>query len=331
MANAAGTFNLDVGNVPGSARGGAVVLSAGGSQEFSFTDALRDGMTSFQLSLSNSTDPAAGPATGPADAVGAASPGTALAAAFFQPAALALTIGLIGTPSAEFDGSATAGPGGEPGSSASSAAGAAGQSLSQSSGSSGSTASDDGAGAETQTTPLFFKNLLSAIDEAIRDEGEKLGNRLPVVKSTLRLLERVTVLGEALGWHRPPIVRLLCRKLIDVVEQPGVPAAVGAGNPPRAPRLGGQPTSPVPARWDEALEWLSMAEKPTEIGVPRHSDKGIQAVLGRHFLVHCCLSGQGSYLDQIEREDPPCLTRLPRRHCRLTRRNGKPHEPMRPR
>ena len=29
-------------------------------------------------------------------------------------------------------------------------------------------------------------------------------------------------------------------------------------------------------------------------------------------LVHCCLSGQGSYLDQVEREDPPCLTRLPR-------------------
>ncbi len=121
--------------------------------------------------------------------------------------------------------------------------------------------------AETQTTPLFFKKLLSAIDEAIRDEGEKLGKRLPVVKSTLRLLERVTVLGEALGWHRPPIMRLLLRKLIDVVEQPGVPAAVGAGNPARAPRLGGRPTSPVPARWDEALERLSMAEKPTEFGV----------------------------------------------------------------
>ncbi len=64
MANAAGTFNLDVGNVPGSARGGAVVLSAGGSQEFSFTDALREGMTSFQLNLSDAADPAGGPATG---------------------------------------------------------------------------------------------------------------------------------------------------------------------------------------------------------------------------------------------------------------------------
>ena len=165
--------------MPGSARGGAVVLSADGSQEFSFTDALREGMTSFQLSLSDSTDPAGGPATGPADAVGATSPGVALAAGLSQQAALALTIGLIGTPSGEFDGTAAAGPAGDPGSSASSAAAGAGQSLSQNSGTNGSTASDDGAGAESQPTPLFFKNLLNAIDEAIRDEGEKLRQTAP--------------------------------------------------------------------------------------------------------------------------------------------------------
>jgi hypothetical protein len=267
-ANAAGSFNLDVGNVPGSARGGAVVLSANGSQEFSFTDALREGIISFQLNLSDSAAPAGGPATGPADAIGSTSPGTALAAGFSQQAALALTIGIgmIGSPSGELD--TTAGPGGGPGLSANSVAGVVGQSLSPNREPSGSAAGDDRSVAETETTP-FLKKLLSAIDEALGGEGANLGKRIPGAKSTLRFLERMTVLSEALGWHRPPIVRLLLRKLIDVVERPGVPAALRAVNPARAPRPGLSPTSPVATgsdeaqRWDEALERLTRAGRTT--------------------------------------------------------------------
>ena len=47
MENAAGTFNLDVANVPSTARGGEVQVSAGGVSSEEFTAALRGGETSF--------------------------------------------------------------------------------------------------------------------------------------------------------------------------------------------------------------------------------------------------------------------------------------------
>ena len=50
MANLAGTFNLDVSNVPDSARGGAVTMAGGSSQIVSFTDALRSGGSQFEVS-----------------------------------------------------------------------------------------------------------------------------------------------------------------------------------------------------------------------------------------------------------------------------------------
>jgi hypothetical protein len=51
VAGVAGTFKLNVGDVPGEARGGAVVLTPGGNQLISFTDAMRGGTTEFVVNV----------------------------------------------------------------------------------------------------------------------------------------------------------------------------------------------------------------------------------------------------------------------------------------
>jgi hypothetical protein len=51
MANEAGTFKLNVADVPAAARGGAVVLGATTSQLLAFTDGLREGQTSFVIQV----------------------------------------------------------------------------------------------------------------------------------------------------------------------------------------------------------------------------------------------------------------------------------------
>ena len=198
----------------------------GGSQEFSFTDALREGMTSFQLNLSDAAGPAGGPATGPADAVGATSPGTALAAAFTQPAALALTIGLIGTPSAEFDATAAQGRAAsrDP---AERRGQHAGQSLSQNSGANGSTASDDG-------EVLRRKQYLSSSKSYWRDRRGHTRRRREVGQTASRGEVHASAPRAHHGPGRGPGLAPTAdhapavAKLIDVVDRPGVPAEVGA-------------------------------------------------------------------------------------------------------
>ncbi len=51
LAGVSGTFNLNVGDVPLTARGGAVLLNSLGGELFTFTDALRSGTTDFLLNL----------------------------------------------------------------------------------------------------------------------------------------------------------------------------------------------------------------------------------------------------------------------------------------
>ena len=51
VAGLTGTFKLDVGNVPLTARGGAVVLDSLGEQLASYTSALRDGVTNFLVDV----------------------------------------------------------------------------------------------------------------------------------------------------------------------------------------------------------------------------------------------------------------------------------------
>ncbi|MFI5461285.1 MAG: hypothetical protein ACHRXM_38265 [Isosphaerales bacterium] len=290
-ANAAGTFNLDVGNVPGSARGGAVTLTAGGSQEFSFTAALRDGTSNFQLSLSDSTDPAAESSTAPADAVvttnQGGSGGASLAASFSQQAGLALAIALIGSPTGELDAAVASGSaGGGPGSAAAAggAPGGAGQSLSQNSGQRWSSAGDRGG--ETQAAH-FLENLLNTIDQALRDEGEKLGKRLPLVKSTLRILERATVVGEALGWRgraapRPGATR---RRRI---EGAGTGPPRRAGVPPPLKRslhdlllLTAQLESQQAAGPGAARETLALLDRAVLLGPPSRKDFRLRALADR--------------------------------------------------
>jgi hypothetical protein len=342
-ANAAGTFNLDVGNVPGAARGGAVALNAGGSQEFSFTAALREGTSNFQLSLSDSTAAAPGPSTGPADpAVAttavATSQGTggggSPAPGLFQQAGLALVTALIISPSGEVGTAAAAGSGGGGAAGGGAPAGGGalggpGQALSQNGGQSGSTAGDRGEGGSRETeTARSLNNLWNTIDQAIRDEGEKLGKRLPLVKSALRLLESVTIVRGALGWRGGPIEGLLWRKLIDVLNHPGAPAGVGAGNPILTPKPGRKPPGPVDVEWDEALPWdrglerLSGAENRADVDVldkPTPETGAYWAVL---FLSTAAYQTRGG---------PPCLPSLTRRGPWSRRGIRIPPEPMRAR
>jgi len=324
-ANAAGTFNLDVGNVPGSARGGAVTLNAAGIQEFSFTDALREGMTNFQLNLSDSTDPANGPSTTPADTPASSSPGTgtggSLAAGLTQQAGLALAIALIGSPSGEVG--APAAPGAAGGSGSAGAAGGAGQSLSQNSGQSAPTASEGVS--ETESAHLL-QNLLNAIDQALLLEGEKLGKRLPLLKSTIRLVDSVAVVGEALGWAGRPIVRLLLRKLMDVLDHPGTPAAVGAGNSVFTPKPRGTPPGPVDVGWDDTLPWdqgvarLSGAEDPSDLTGLDNATPGTMAYWAVLFLSTAAFQvpfvGRGRFRVVHPRGGLPCLSSLAKRFGR---------------
>jgi hypothetical protein len=73
--------------------------------------------------------------------------------------------------------------------------------------------------------------------------------------------------------ERGPIEGLLWRKLIDVLNHPGAPAGVGAGNPILTPKPGRKPPGPVDVEWDEALPWdqelerLSGAENRADVDV----------------------------------------------------------------
>ena len=305
-ANAAGTFNLDVGNVAAAARGGAVALNFGGSQEFSFTDALREGTSNFQLSLSSSTDVANVTSTGPADPFAATNQGTGSGASLVsQQFGVALVISLMSSPTAE-----TASGGGTwirwwrlplPAARVNRCPRTAAERAS---------AGDNGG--ETEPGHILRK-LLNAIDRALRDEGEELAKRLPVMKSTLRLLERITVVGEALGWKRRPIVRLLLRKLTDVLERPGTPASVGAGNSIRNPKLNNRPPRPMDVGWDETLPWgprferLSEAENRCEVAIVDKTNTMIDACLGIFFLSTAAYQARGGR---------PCLPSSPRRRRR---------------
>ncbi len=178
----------------------------------------------------------------------------------------------------------------------------------------------------------LLTNLLNTIDQVLHDEGEKLAERLPVVKSTLRALERVTVVGEALGWKGRPIVRLLLRTLIDILEHPGAPAAAGAGNPKRAPRLGRTPPVPVRVGWDDALRWdqglerLSGTANPS--GVETLSDPAPEAeVYWSMLLVSTAAYQARMRVDQIQvipslrgHVSTPCVEESC--HVRRTFQNG---------
>jgi hypothetical protein len=78
MANQAGTFKLDVGNVPELARGGALLVSDAATLVLSLTDAFRSGTTSLSLALGDTVNvgPGTGPGPGPGPSPGPQVPGS---------------------------------------------------------------------------------------------------------------------------------------------------------------------------------------------------------------------------------------------------------------
>jgi hypothetical protein len=89
MANAAGTFNLDVGHIPQTARGGLVTLDAAGQHVSSLTDALRSGTGGLVMSIAAMAVPPASNASS-----GSASPANTTA---MQTAALQAMSALMAT------------------------------------------------------------------------------------------------------------------------------------------------------------------------------------------------------------------------------------------
>jgi hypothetical protein len=79
MENAAGTFNLDVGNVAATAQGGAVELSASGFSSEEFTAQLQGGETAFYLALGGDSSSGPGSTGSPSGPGSPAGLNTALA------------------------------------------------------------------------------------------------------------------------------------------------------------------------------------------------------------------------------------------------------------
>jgi hypothetical protein len=103
MANASGTFQFGVGDVPAEARGGAVVLSETTSQILSFTDAIRAGDSAFTVEVASAGGTAGGPGSGTTGVGGGptaatAEAQTAAASALTAETALLVTILLTGVP-----------------------------------------------------------------------------------------------------------------------------------------------------------------------------------------------------------------------------------------
>jgi hypothetical protein len=266
LENAAGTFNLDVSNVPAAARGGVVELSAEGFSSEEFTDALQGGTTGFSLALganatgvptpgsedsgsvgattASGTTAGAGPAGPTGDAAGAATAtaGNATGGGLASLVSVALT-GLIAGPLTSTSGS----------------------SASNSTGSTPETsaaAQVTAATAVTQPLPRSAGARLAGESEEKEPEEEKSPPGLASLESVLQavkgVLSRASEVMDALGRRSASTVLRRFRGMLEKLSLPAGPAgAKGTGarnNPVKAARP--VPGLAVPAAWSgPAPEW----------------------------------------------------------------------------
>jgi len=198
MENAAGTFNLDVGNVASTAQGGAVELSANGFSSEEFTAQLQGGQTGFQLDLG-----------GDASAVASSESSAATtAAAPAIPGGFTASIG--GSVSSLFAAPET--PGG-------------GTSAAVSTGSSTATT------AATVGQPLLtaYGQSLSGDSGQEQPEDVEASKRLKSLKSILRVVKKVlsgfSGVMDALGRKSPAAVLRQFSGMLDKLSGPSIPAA----------------------------------------------------------------------------------------------------------
>lgn len=224
MANASGSFNLDVSNVPSTARGGQVQVSAAGSSSMELTGALREGTTSFQVQVTASEGGGSG--SGGSEGGG----GTVTAAA--QTGLALLTTGIVGTPAA-------LGP-----------LGSVTNETAETSGSAATGSATTGtSGNAPVTTPLpnSTKTTDSSDEDPLVNQDDGLDALRPLIRSTLQLVKRmrarVSGVVNALGLgRRAPAIQLL-GELIDALTRPAADAVGGEG----AQRANDAPNGAAPA------------------------------------------------------------------------------------
>ena len=208
LANASGTFNLDVSNVPSTARGGGVQISANGVSSSEFTGALREGTTSFQLELGGSES--AGPSGAPEGSGG----GGAIASAVQTGIAL-LSTGVVSTPVAISPSTITANESAEAPAGVTTAT---------------TTASTANAPVVTPL-PKSSSTTSGSDEELLINQDETLNNLRPIVRSTLQFMKKLTArvsgVVNALGMGRGLISIQLLDELLDVLTKP---AEAGAGD-----------------------------------------------------------------------------------------------------
>jgi hypothetical protein len=233
LENAAGTFNLDVANVPATARGGAVMLSASGFSTDEFTAELQGGVTAFQLDLAGNagtaegsgSDGASAPggggttvvANGPGGGGSGSAPGTTggsvPGSGLLTLASAVLTTGLIAGPVTNGTGTSASSATGGPGAAAAAAAPAT------------------AATAVTQPLPTTGVPRLSAESAEEQPGQEEPSGGLPPLQAILQAVKQMVfqasgVMG-ALGRKVPGAV---LRQFQGMLEKLNVPAAA---NPSR--------------------------------------------------------------------------------------------------
>lgn len=247
MANMSGTFNLDVGNVSDSARGGAVLLSSNSSQLFSFTDALRGGESGFELNagdLVGGTTPGNGdgsgngnggggtpfgpsPAPGETSVASAGTPGVSPAGALSQATTSLLATVLIGGPLGATDSSSSSGVGGGP--AAPAAANPPG--------------GPPGASAGNELVRSRSQGRSNVGNRALRDEVDDttMARWAGYIKSTLQFVKSKlsrTWIVKAMGMRQQSPVVLLWQGLLQALgrlKAQAAAAAAHAGQPAPAP------------------------------------------------------------------------------------------------
>jgi hypothetical protein len=274
LENAAGTFNLDVANVPTMARGGVVVLSAGGFSSDEFTAQLQGGVTNFQLDLGGNASAAGSPESASASPSGN------------NPTTVATTGGGsangsgVTAPSAPGGGLATLVTAVLTGVIAGPATNGAGTSASFSTGSSPATAAAPQLGSATAVTQPLASPLVATVSGESADESpaqEEPASDLPSLQAILQVVKQVVsrasgVMG-ALGRRLPGGVLRQFHGMLEKVRLPGAVNQPHGSDAVKHPKPAPGPMAPA--------TWLGPAPVPTQGAGPvdiLHWDHGIDGL-----------------------------------------------------
>jgi hypothetical protein len=299
LENAAGTFNLDVANVPAAARGGAVVLSAGGFSFDEFTAELQGGVTAFQLELggtaSTGGSPGSGDSAGTVASTTSTGGGSASVPGATAPSAPAG--GLSALVTAVLTG-VIAGPAtttGGPGASYSTGSGPA------------TVAAPQTSGATAVTQPLPSTRASSLLGESAEEQParEEPPGALPSLQEFLQVVKEVVfrasgVMG-ALGRRLPGAVLRHFHGMLEKLNLPaGATHSQGSGpvkdaKPAQGPNAPSTWIGPAPAPaqgagtggivlWDHGIDGLVQDSAGRLAGQSSSSARGIAAISAAVFL-----------------------------------------------